>query len=217
VVVERVNQKKKKKESKENSTQLRPEFKNATMEDVKNEFNDIDQQAIKQETVDFNYVPVRGWTAKGNSIYEAQVIIDKLESSGAINQAGTLDIERLGHNKPLRVKYQSRNRKTRPDIKALDVPFFNTRAPIQARRFISSDSQLNYTLNPVDTSGILDMRGTFNNRLYNPSSVNTDYFYDGKTDIRKRFKTTPPAGPKFQNLQSSVGLGQNVFDGDNLS
>jgi hypothetical protein len=148
-------------------------------------------------------VPLRGWRSEGNSIYDAQMTLQRIQYQFPfINHTQIGEINRVGYEFPEKVSY-IKPPKINPHVKALNVPFRRPNGLFNSNKYRRGQS-LNNNLTMADTESI----NLKSNSLFNPSTVNVDYNNSGN-GIATDAKTQPTPS---KSLNSSVGLGTMVFD-----
>jgi hypothetical protein len=191
---------------------FRPELQTIQMDKVEDELAPLDDMEIKQETIDFNYTPVRGWRAEGNSIYEMSVIANNIRYKGKhLNHSGVGLVNRVGYNKPLHVSWPPEEAKD-PSLNKLQKPMFVAGSLDRNVPFKLMEFSLNYDTQPIDTADVNLFRDHWQKSMYVPNAGRVPFepVAPSTTKEMDEFDTEPK--PK-DSLMSSVGLGFSNFDG----
>jgi hypothetical protein len=189
---------------------LRPDLQVIQDDKVHQEVDPIGDMAIKMETIDFNYVPIRGWRAKGNSIYGMSITEKNIRfSEPFLNSTLAYHVERLGHMEPLKVPYVEA--KPPPTIPSMTKPFRNTENLEWGIDFINKEPKLNYDTQPAQFEDANLFTSHWQKSLFVPDTKQMAWTNSFPKGSEPQFDTEPS---KNDNIQSSVGLGTMTFDTD---
>ena len=190
---------------------LRPEFKTINMEDIKEDMESLDDMAIKQETIDFSYVPVAQWTTDNNSLYERGVIQDKIRYGGKfLNECGVGYVNRVGTDTPLKVDWKPK-KTPKPYIEDIQPRMVIDGALGRNMPFINTSFKLNYDTKPIATDDSNLFMSNWLKSNYVPDSDQMAWAdpNPSKVQTKKEVSTAPTME---SNQLTAVGMGFYNFD-----
>jgi len=195
--------------------QLRPDFKTIQDDLVEKEINPIDSKDIKMETIDFNYVPVRGWRSEDNSIYGMSVVADNIRfAEPFINHSGAFEVERLGYMEPLRTEYVapiSKEEQNKPVVDGMVLPMLNSEDLQWDIPFINQEPSLNYDTKPAQNEDANMFWSSLKNSIYIPDEAQMAFEDPTPSKTPEKEFSTEPKPSKI--IDSGVGIGNgNTFD-----
>jgi len=190
---------------------FRPQLATLQPEKYEPEMEPLADEDIKQETIDFSYVPVRGWVPEGNSIYNMSVIQNNIRYKGAHpNKTGVGRINRVGYARPLEVQWDIPEAKD-PHIQKLQKPMIIAGSLGRDVPFKKAEFQLNYNTQPIDVDQSNLFNNHWSNSLYVPDAGRVPFqaVNPSRTADMNEASTDPS---RRDNVMSSVGLGFYNFD-----
>jgi len=185
-------------------TSMRPTFKNNTLEDAEKTWDEeVDVEGIKEESVKFNYVDINGWRTKGNSLYETQVIHQRMMYPTPKHDGSQLFLPKQVKISEKQPEYNLKLFK----FPSLDVPMRVSSGGLYNNiSFVKSHQKLNNSLSPVDISNVLLRKKTYKGSLYTPNPENVQFVKENK------IVHPVPKPDDGHVLLSAVGMGTYDFD-----
>jgi hypothetical protein len=197
---------------------LRPSLKVINTDEIEEEVSQVDSQAIKKETVDFAYVPVRGWRSADNSVYGMGVISNKIQySQPLLNHSGMDEIERIGYEKPMKQTWKPVD-KTDPQLSKLTKPMREATSLGWNTQFRRLEFDLNYDTTPIDVDQSNLFAKTWQaNSLYMPNKPTVPYADPFPSKSAEESTTDFADVPAKDTVLSSAGQGFYNNAGDQYS
>jgi hypothetical protein len=189
---------------------FRPDFKVLDEREVEQEIQQINDADIREETVDFSYVPITGNRSAGNTVLQDVTTTDNIQYSGPfINHTGIGFSVAVGA-KPQRETTLDGAPPTEPaNIKSLVKPMIEATSLGWDIPFMSATQPLNIDLMPIQNDDSnLYARDWMGNILINPMPDQEPFVNPELTGLEK-----PTLTRDSDMVETGVGLGMADFDG----
>ena len=201
----------------QNFQKFRPDFRTIDEKEVEEEITKIDSDGIRQETIDFSYVPVSGWRSVDNSIYGMGAVNKNIQFSEPFLNHTDIGIVQAKGKAPMVVPVDDGTPPVDPKLEQLQKPMF-------LQSSLQWDIPMMPTTQPLNIGTVKMMPVTASqensflvpwmfNKNINPFPKNVPFvtFDPPRTDLPE--DQIPEKIPPSEMINSSVGLGLMNFDG----
>jgi hypothetical protein len=191
---------------------LRPDFKVLDERELEQEVEQINDKDIREETIDFSYVPVTQNRSPGNTVLQDAATTENIQYSGPFLNHTKIGFASAVGAKPTREKALDGtplSNGTQVEIKSLTKPMFEATSLGWDIPFRSATQPLNIDLAPIQNDNSnLYARDWMGNILLNPQP-DQEPFIDPHPKGRQEKPTTIQAD---EAIQTGLGLGTD-YDG----